>query len=312
MNRNFFLFFLLFPIILSAQKFSGEIEFQISFIAKNDKVNIDSIRSANYGDRAIYLIQDGYYKNMLYKNNKLNYSYTFDNVTKRMYDEEIDRDFITFRDSRKGYDLPFQSQIFKDSTITILGKSCFLVTYQNENSFTKAYYSNKVKVDYKLFENHNVGNWYKKLKEVNGSIGLKTITEYEDYIIVYEAINIKKRKVNRTELALPEEKMIVASYYALDKNVELSNPNKEQLNCYFEKIRKAKAETQITEPFTSIISFVVTKDGELKYIEPIEKDTYGFFEVALDILQNCQLEFIPGQINDEPVSSFTFLPITFE
>jgi hypothetical protein len=302
----------LFPIFIYAQNFSGEIEFQISFIAKNDKVNIDSIKSANYGDRAIYLIQDGYYKNMLYKNDKLKYSYTYDNVSKRMYDEEVDRNFITFRDSRKGYDAPFKSQIYKDSTLTILGKSCFLVTYQDENSFTKSYYSKKVKVDHNLFANHNVGNWYNKLKEVDGSIGLKTITEYEDHIVIYEAVNIKKSKVKQTAFDLPKEKMIVASYYALDKNVELSNPNEEQLNCYFDKIKKAKSESSTTEPFTSIISFVLTENGELKHIEPIEKDEYGFYKVALDIIENCQLKFIPGQINKQPVSSFTFLPITFE
>lgn len=103
---------LIIPIHSSAQSFSGEIEFEISFIAKNDSVNIDSLRTAYLGDRLVYIITDGNYRNSYYKNDEYVYSYTYDNISKRMYDDEVAREFITYRDSRKTNMTELNSHIY--------------------------------------------------------------------------------------------------------------------------------------------------------------------------------------------------------
>ncbi|MGV6832592.1 MAG: energy transducer TonB [bacterium] len=310
--QKLILLFLLISIASNAQRFSGEIEYKISIIPKNDSVDVDFLKLNNRGDKSIYLINHGNYKNSYFKNDEFQYSYTYENVTKRMYDEEVKDNYLTFRDSRKENIAPSKSTIYKDSTKTILDKKCFLVVYQNENSVSKTYYSDAVKVDPSAFENHKVGYWYDKIKEVNGSIGLKTITEYSDHFVVYEAVRITERAISPEEFALPLDKIIVASYAALDKAVELEEPNQETIKCYFDKVRSAKTEKSLNESKTVYVSLIVKKNGEITNIRPIEEDKDELFKVAIDILQNCNIKFIPGQIDNRPVSSETYFPVSFE
>ena len=229
-----------------------------------------------------------------------------------MYDESIERDFITYRDSRKA-NIPVSSSIvYKDSTTTILERECYMVKYNQGIGSSTTYYSDAVRVNYKTFKDHKVGNWYDQLKTVDGAIGLRTITEYETHYVIQEAVSVTERPVEQSEFALPTDKIIVASYSALDKNVELSHPSQEQINCYMEKVKAAVEQHQLTEPHTTYLSFIVTKKGEIKRLEALEEDDLGLHEVALDILTTCDIKFIPGEINKRPVSSFTYFPIKFE
>lgn len=295
-----------------SQNFTGEIEYKISYLPKTDNVNIDSIKANSPGNKAIYIIKDGQYKNSYYKNDVYNYSYTYDNVSKRMYDDNIERDYITYRDSRKANLEMFESEVFKDSLSEILGRECFLVKYAKEKGTSKTLYSNSVRVNFSSFEDHKVGNWYERIKEVDGCISLKTITEYDDYYIINEAIRINERPVNEDEFKLPKDKLIVASYSALDKNVDLNPPTQETINCYREKVQNALKSNPITEPLTIYLSLIVHENGEITNIETVEKDELGLYQTAIDILKNCDLKFIPGQIEDKAISSIAYFPIQFQ
>ena len=102
-----------------------------------------------------------------------NYSYTYNDKTKRMFDDYGNQPYITFRDSQKANYTYFDSKIYKDSTINVLGHPCYMVLTSSEYGTSRTYYSDDVRVNHEDFEGHKVGNWYNKLKEVNGAINIE-------------------------------------------------------------------------------------------------------------------------------------------
>lgn len=292
---------------MRAQFFSGEITYEKRIIPTSDSLDIDQLRDAWLGDSFNYIISNGRYKSSYYKDGILTYSYLYDNESKRMYDERADKPYITFRDSRKTSVEPDQSQIFSDSITTILGHTAYMVAYESTNK-TKTYYSDDIRVDASQYEGHQVGNWYNKLKEVNGAISLKTIIEHEGYTEITEVIDIKNRKVSDEEFQLPD-KPIAANYTALDQPVQMDELTQEQLQCY---VSKAKKVSKVNgSKYLSYVIFLVDKDGLVKFLEPYEKDGNEFYKTAIHIIQNCKFQFQPGQIDGQPVVSEVYLPLEF-
>ncbi|RZN80602.1 MAG: hypothetical protein EVB11_11495 [Winogradskyella sp.] len=299
-------------ISLTAQNFSGEIEYQIKVVPKNDTFNIDSLLNLKNGSVAKYLIKESQYKTTYFKDNVETYSYTYEDISKRMYDNDAENAYITYRDSRKANFNYKGSKIYTDSTDVILGRECFMVEYESDYGKSRTYYSNEVKVDYDSFVGHKVGNWYEKLKEVDGCISIKTITEFDEYYEIQEAVKITPRTIDDSEFSLPSDKIIAASYTALDKRIELKRPSQDKINCYLGKVQDAVNKTNIDKPITSYVSFIVASNGDLKHIEPLERDNQELYKVAMDIIKNCDFEFLPGEIDGTPVSSLTYFPVEFK
>lgn len=298
----------LFPMAGIAQYFSGEITYEMTIIPKSDTVNLEEILHQKHGTTASYIIASKQYKSSYYKEDSYRYSYTYDDRSKRMFDDYSDKPYITFRDSQRANNTYYNSQIFKDSTLNILGHSCYLVITEADYGTSKTYYSDDIRVNYEDFEGHQVGNWYEKLKEVNGAIMLKSVTEHDLYYEIQEATHIEERPVNPEEFELPE-KPIAASYTALDEQVQLEKPSQDQIRCYQVKVNTVSKEGG--EKITSYVSFMLTETGELKYFEALEKDPEDLYKVALDIAENCGFQFIPGKINGEAVNSQVYMPVDF-
>jgi hypothetical protein len=299
---------LIIPFFSHAQFFSGEITYELKIIPKSDTVELNKIVDSKLGTTMYYTIGPKRYKTAYFKNGKYNYSYTNEGETKRMYDDYSDKVYITFRDSGREDAEYTGSIIFKDSTSTILGDTCFLVTSDSKFGISKRYYSDDIKVNYADFEGHSVGNWYNSLKEVDGAITLKSITEYDTHFEVQEAVKIEKRKVKSREFALPA-KPVAASLLALDTQVDIKQPTQDQIDCYQRKV--VAASNPKGEKFTSYVTFLIQKNGELLFIEPYKEDEDGFYKIAVDIIQNCGFQFIPGKINNEPVNSQMYFPVEF-
>ncbi len=306
--KIFLLFVYTLPLSLSAQFFSGEITYETKIIPKSDTLNLEEIMELKHGTIASYVITSKHYKSSYFKDGKYSYSYTYIDETKRMYDDYADKPYITYRDSRKVNFEYYGSQIFKDSTTTILGHECYMVATDSEYGKSKTYYSDKIKVDYSGFEGHQVGNWYNKLKEVDGAITMKTVTELETHYEIQEAVKIDRRKVKMKEFELPK-KPIAASFTALDSNAEMRPPSDQQIQCYQQKTGEASKEGG--EKFTSYVSFLLQKDGEIKFIEPYQKDPEGLYKAAVDIVENCGFQFSPGKIDGKSVDSQVFFPVEF-
>ncbi|MBO3697864.1 hypothetical protein [Roseivirga sp. E12] len=116
-----------------AQFFTGEIKYKTTLTAKNDSFNIEDIDRIATNDEYRYKITSGYYKTSYFKAGAPTYSYTYHGDSKRMYDEQIKDGYISYRDSRR-YDVPLLGfQVDRDSTITHLGKECFLVKEKHPN-----------------------------------------------------------------------------------------------------------------------------------------------------------------------------------
>lgn len=296
------------PLFVQAQYFSGEITYEIKIIPKSDTVDLKEVTDQQKGTTAKYLITAKRYKSSYFKDGEYTYSYTYDDETKRMYDDYADKPYLTFRDSGISNGEYSKSMIFKDSTTKVLGHMCYMVVSESEYGKSKTYYSDDIKVDYDDFEGHKVGNWYNKLKEVDGAISLKTITEHDTYFEIREAINIDERKVKKKEFKLPE-KEVAASSTALDNQIEMKQPSQDQIRCYQQKV--GSVSKMGGEKYICYISFILKKDGDIRFIEAYEEDDNGFYKVALDVVENCGFEFKPGKIAGKSVDSQVYFPIEF-
>lgn len=295
-----------------SQNFSGEIIYDFQVVPKVKSEFVDSIIDLSKGVRFHYLITDSFYKSTKYQNGKTVYSYTYDNVSKRMYDNYADMEYITYRDSRKANYEYYGSEVFKDSTEIISGLNCFMVKYEAEYGLSTSYYSDEVKVNYESFKDHKIGNWYEKLKEVGGSISIKNITEYDNYSEIRKAIDITKKELSPNDFDLPTNKIIVASYSALDERAELIQPTKQQIELFQNSIQNASKKLNKGEKYLCYLRFVLTKDGEIKYLDTYKNGSEYFDERAIEIFKECGFKFNPGVIDGRDVSSQVYFPIEFK
>ena len=292
----------------AAQFFSGELVYEQRIIPKKPGLNADSIAEQSPGTSMIYLITRHYYKTTYFKGRKETYSYTYHDDEKRMYDEDVDRNFITYRDSRKGNTNMIRSIIYKDSTRKVAGHICFMTESVYESYIQKTYYATDLRIDPESFRGHEVGNWYNEIKQVNGALSLMSINEYATHFEISEVVKITPRNLKPEDFALPSNKKIIASSLALDKQVSLIPPSVASEACYRKKIGEARA----TETFTCYVGMIIGADGKISNAEPYEKDPGELYKIAVDILLSCGLEFHPGEIGSKPVSSWVYFPVTFQ
>lgn len=308
MKKLLVLLLVTLPGIVHSQYFSGEITYQVEIVPKSDTIDVKDIIDLKHGTKAKYVITSKRYKSTYFKDNKYKYSYTYNDETKRMYDDYGNKPYVTFRDSQKANYEYFGSDIFKDSITDVLGHDCYMVLTKSEYGTSRTFYSDKIRVNYADFEGHQVGNWYNKLKEVDGAITLKTITEHDTYFEIQGAVEIKERQVEDNEFELPN-KPVAAAFSTLDNRVEMVEPTPEQIQCYQRKVSRASKKEG--DKYVCYISFLLQKDGTIRFVEPYEKDNTGFHEVAIDIIQNCGFQFKPGLINGKQVDSEVYFPVEF-
>lgn len=289
-----------------AQYFSGEVEYELNIIPKKPGLNVDSLIARQPGTSSKYLITEGYYKSSYFRDGKLTYSYTYHDESKRMYDETAGKDYITYRDSRKGNQRLIRSVFLKDSTKDILGHPCVVVERVYERYISKTYYADDLRINVESFKDHAVGAWYQQIKEMDGRLSLGGINEYVDHIEVHRVVSITPKLLTVDNFAMPA-KLIVASPDALDKQVKLNPLSSSALFCY----RKTLEEVSVVKPYTSYIGFIVFERGGIGSIEVLEKRDARLDELAARIVSSCGLEFTPGEIAGFPVSSYVYFPVDF-
>lgn len=293
-----------------AQYFSGELKYTMKIIPKVDGLNIDSIRLAKLGSEFSYLITSGYYKSSYFKNDTLTYSYTYHSDSKRMFDESAGKDYITYRDSRKGNTSRIRTIVYRDSIKEVVGHPCFMVERVYENYIDKTYYAKDMKIDVESFKDHEVGDWYNQIKEVGGALSLMSVNEYTTHLEIHQVIRIDERDVKEEEFRLPKSKPVVAASTALDKMVQLKQPGEEAVSCYKSKMAQAPL-TLLSQDVVCYVGFIVSESGQISHLEAYEKDEYELYKIALDIMSTCGIEFSPGQIAGKDVSSWVYFPIEF-
>lgn len=306
--------FLTLMVLISVNafaQFNGEITYEYKIVPSNENVNIDSLYDNLTGSSSVYVITDSYYKSTYYKNGDMTYSYIYHDETKRMYDDQAKLNYITYRDSRVSNLGGNEFEIFQDSTINILGQEAILLKTDYDGYANKSYYSTTKKVNYETFKGHEVANWYNRLKALDGGILLKSITYYDDHTQIITAINVTERPVNRDEFNLPAGKLIAASFSVLEEKVELKTPSRDQIQCYQQMVQKTVSTVVKTDPITIYLQFILNENGEISDLSVLERDKYGLYLTAIDILKNCGLRFKPGKIDGKPVTSETYFPVEF-
>lgn len=299
---------LILPLFGFAQNFTGEIIYETRIIPKSDEVELQQLIEEKQGNTSSYLITDRQYKTTIFEKGEFSYSYTYDSETKRMYDERAEQPYLTYRDATNANNESYSSQIYKDSTTNILGHEAYLTYQESEYGKSKSYLSSELKVNYEKFEGHEVGNWYNHLKAHDGAMTLRTITEYDTYFEVSEAVSVKKRKVKPKEFKLPN-KPIAASFSVLDQNANLNEPTQNQIQCYQNKVRNASKSGG--EQYRVYVTFLLEQDGTIRFIDTVEKDEGDLYKVAIDVIKNCGFSFVPGKIKEEAVASQVVFPIDF-
>lgn len=306
--KKLFILLFIFPFYGNTQDFTGEITYETRIIPKSDSVDLTEIIEKKQGNTSSYIINSESYKTILYENGAFTYSYTYDSDTKLMYDENAGQPYITYRDATKANNESYSSQTYKDSIAVILGYEAYLTIRESEYGRSKSYVSAELKVNYEKFEGHEVGNWSNHLKEHDGAMTLRTITEYDAFLEVKEAVKVVKRKIKPIEFKIPK-KPIGASFTALDEHADIEKPTEAQIQCYQNKVQGiSKSEG---ERYTTYVTFLLEKDGTIQFVDTFEKDEDGLYEVAIDIIKNCGFTFIPGKIKGEPVASQVFFPVEF-
>jgi len=136
-----------------------------------------------------------------------------------------------------------------------------------------------------------------------------SINEYATHFEINEVTNLSARPLKPEYFALPD-KLVVASENALDKGVELKPLTRETIDCYRQKMTEGMKNVPVAS-YRSYIILIVSNKGELNYIEPYEKDEYGLYKIAIDIISGCNINFTPGQITGEDVNSLIYFPVDF-
>lgn len=312
MKKFFILSLIIISSSLAAQDFNGEILYEIRIIPKHKNLNLDSLWSTKKGDQVRYRITNSFYESAYLKEGKKTYSYSYNNVSKRMYDNYADKKYITYRDSRKSITEYYSSKMNKDSLISILGMTCYPVEYESDFGNTTSYYSEDLRIEYSSYKDHKVGNWYEKLKKVDGSLPLKLITEHATYTEIQEAVKISEIDLNASDFSLPSNKIIVASASALDKKVEMIQPPKSKVRLYQRLIKDAMKKANFKDTYKCYLSLVVRKNGEVDYIEAVEQDEHSLYKSAEELFAQSDFKFIPGQIDGNEVSSLIYFPVEFK
>jgi hypothetical protein len=292
-----------------AQYFSGELHYQLTVVPKSPGINADSLLDLEPGTSSLYLITDRYYKSTYFRDGKQTYSYTYHDETRRMYDEVAGKAYITWRDSRKGNTEFIGAVLHKDSVLTILGHTCFMGERIYEDYRSKTWYTPDLRINPESFRGHEVGDWYRQMKAVGGAMSLKTVTEYPTHVEIMEVVKIVERPVKREEFNLPA-KVTVASFSALDKPVDLKPPAQTAIDCYNQKLEAASGSLP-PQSYVCYVGFIVSETGAVSHVDPYEEDAYGVYKIAVDIINNCGFEFMPGEIAGEAVSSWVYFPIQF-
>jgi len=190
------------------QSFEGEIIYKNSLKSKNPKMT-DEQWTQMMGSKEEYFIKQGNYKSVT--NGTMSQWQIYNNKENKVYTKMSNSEIVLWNDASVNSDEIIKSEI-KKNVVTILGYSCDELTLTCKSGIQKYYYSSKLPVDIKLFENHKYGNWYDFLKN-SKSLTVKTIIETPQFTMETIAIEVKPMKLDDKLFILPADTKTSKSPY---------------------------------------------------------------------------------------------------
>jgi hypothetical protein len=297
--------------IIFSQEFSGKITYAFSYEAKDKSVPTENLVIDTPTDSVVYTIKNGHYKSERYFEGKLIEYYTYSTSDKKMYYTTEDRDyFIYFFPHDQKYASKVYSEVHEGYD-EILGYSTYKSTDIVAGSEHLNFYSSAIYVEPASFEGHLFGAWYELLKNNDGAIPLRTVTNNYDHYEIKSAIQITPLELSKKDFELDKNTEVVASRESLDILAEANEPDQATYFCYMAKVEEIAGKMIEGKNYNYVLRMVVDEGGNPTHIKAINSDYLGFEKVAEQIINECGFKFTPGQINNQYQKAEIFMPLGF-
>lgn len=173
-----------------AQPFEGVIKYSNTLKSKNPKMT-DEQWTDMMGSVQEYYIKLGNYKSMT--NGTMAEWQMYLNKDNKVYTKMKGSEEILWNNAAVNTDAVLKTELKKNAA-TILGYECDELTLTCKSGVQKYYFSSKLPVDVKLYENHKYGNWHDYLKNAK-AINLKTVIETPQFTMETVATEVRAMKL---------------------------------------------------------------------------------------------------------------------
>lgn len=184
---------------IKAQGFEGKIAYQNAYTSKIPNATSEQF-TAMMGSTQEYFIKGDSYKSVM--NGSYSQWQLYVPSENRLYSKLAVSDTLMWSDGNSNPDESVKYEIQK-SEVEILGYKCDALVVQTKTGKTTYYFSKKIKVDPKLYENHQYGNWALVIGQIK-SLPLKIEMETPQFTLVSEAIEVQEMELEDSFFDLPE------------------------------------------------------------------------------------------------------------
>ncbi len=191
-----------------AQTFEGKIIYTNQYKSKIANLT-DQQFSAMMGNTQEYFIKGGNYKSVA--NGTFLQWLLYINKDNKLYTKIVASASILWNDGAVNTDEVIKTEINK-GVIEILGHTCDELIMTCKSGIQKYYFSNKLKVDPKIYENHKYGNWSEFISK-SGALPLKMIIDNPQFSMESIAKEITPIKLDDTIFQLPADAKLAKSPY---------------------------------------------------------------------------------------------------
>ena len=184
----------------SAQLFEGRVVYENTYESKNTQFPSEKLQEM-MGDNQTYLYKDGDYKSIM--NGKFMEWQLYRNQENKLYRKMANSELAFWNDAALNTDSVLSFEINRN-VIEILGYKCDELVLNCTSGTQKYYYSRKLAIDAKLFENHTYGNWHSFLEKAK-AIPLKMVVDNPELTLTSIAISVEPMALSKSEFELPEK-----------------------------------------------------------------------------------------------------------
>jgi hypothetical protein len=181
-----------------AQNFEGRVLYANACKSKLPSVT-DQQWNDMMGTSQEYYVKGGSYKSVV--NGQLVQWQLFPGSDTKLYTKMSNSEVAIWNDATVNPDEVLKAEVKKNAA-TILGYQCDELTLTCKSGVQKYYFSSKLALDPKLYENHKLGNWYDMLKNTK-ALPLKFVVDTPQFSMESLATEVKPMKLAATTFELP-------------------------------------------------------------------------------------------------------------
>lgn len=298
---------LFFCSILQAQ-FSGTIVYEFEY-KTNSNQHIKNLLNQPKIDSVQYSIHQNHYKSVSFSEGEIIEEYVYDPASKKMLFSMGNRPYYLYlQTDLEKFKSSLELNVTKE-TEEILGYIAYKT--RNKNTGEINYYADEIGIDAADFSTHYFMQWNQVLKQTNGGIPLKTITQHNGYTEIKTAIKIEEQNLNEMDFSIDKTKMQVAAYDNLDEVIDFPELEGSGFWCYQAIVENKSSQLIDGKDYQLTLRFVVHPDASITHVE-VEESEYDYLnEAAKRIIKTCDLGFEAGTINGIKVGSEMYYPINF-